>query len=58
MKAYEIAVAAPVPKPLTYGQPAGLDPEETIPPGMRVIVPLGRRKVTGYVLGPEEIEGV
>ncbi|HER63653.1 MAG TPA: hypothetical protein ENO11_06720, partial [Desulfobacteraceae bacterium] len=54
MKTYEVAVAAPVPKTLTYGQPRGLAPEAAISPGMRVLVPLGRRKVTGYVLGPGE----
>jgi primosomal protein N' (replication factor Y) len=54
MKTYEVAVAAPVPKTLTYGQPPGLGPEETVGPGMRVLVSLGRRKVTGYVLGPGE----
>ncbi|MCL7489023.1 MAG: primosomal protein N' [Desulfobulbaceae bacterium] len=54
MKTYEVAVAAPVPKTLTYGQPRGFDSEATVSPGMRVLVPLGRRRVTGYLLGPGE----
>lgn len=52
MKIYEVAVAAPVPKTLTYGQPKGLGSEETVKAGTRVLVPLGRRRVTGYVVGP------
>jgi primosomal protein N' (replication factor Y) len=50
MKTYEVAVAAPVPITLTYGQPLGLGPGETVRLGMRVLVSLGRRKVTGYVV--------
>lgn len=43
-----VAVAAPLFEPLTYKPPA----DGTIPPiGMRVLVPLGRRRVTGYVIG-------
>jgi primosomal protein N' (replication factor Y) (superfamily II helicase) len=44
----EVAVAAPVSTPLTY-----LPPEIDVKliPGMRVLVPLGRRLVTGYLLG-------
>ncbi|MBU0481643.1 MAG: primosomal protein N' [Proteobacteria bacterium] len=46
---FEIAVAAPIDKPLTYLVKDG----GTLPAvGCRVLVPLGRRKVTGYVLGP------
>ena len=52
MKTYEVAVAAPLPKTLTYGQPKEADPEGAVKAGMRVLVPLGRRKVTGYVIGP------
>ncbi|WP_457576508.1 replication restart helicase PriA [Desulfomarina sp.] len=57
----EVAVAAPLRGSLTYSCPAD---DETPDPGKdgsffigrRVLVPLGRRKVTGYVLsaGPEE----
>ncbi|MFP4476890.1 MAG: primosomal protein N' [Desulfatibacillaceae bacterium] len=48
----QIAVAAPVPRPLTYAVPESL--AGRCPPGARVLVPLGRRRVTGYVLGPGE----
>ena len=47
---YEIAVDAPLPGTLTYGQPK--DRDDPLAPGTVVLVPLGRRKVTGYVLGP------
>lgn len=44
----EVAVAAPIHQSLTYLVPPG----ETAPgAGCRVLVPLGRRQVTGYVLG-------
>jgi len=44
----EVAVAAPIHQSLTYLVPPG----ETMPrAGCRVLVPLGRRLVTGYVLG-------
>ncbi len=47
MKLYEVAVAAPLAGTLTYGQPTtGAE----APIGIRVLVPLGRRLVTGYVL--------
>jgi len=49
MRMYEIAVAAPLGQTLTYGQPE--DFAEPLLPGLRVLVPLGRRLVTGYVLG-------
>ncbi|NTV14303.1 MAG: primosomal protein N' [Desulfobulbaceae bacterium] len=45
----EVAVAAPIPQSLTYLVPPGEPPPKT---GCRVLVPLGRRQVTGYVLGP------
>lgn len=54
MKTYEVAVAAPLPRTLTYGHPQELSHDEFVIPGMRVLVPLGRRKVTGYVVGPGE----
>lgn len=44
----EVAVSAPIGRPLTY-----LPPKECnhpVVPGMRVLVPLGGRKTTGYVL--------
>lgn len=46
---YEIAVNAPLPGTLTYAQPS--DQDESLAPGSIVVVPLGRRHVTGYVLG-------
>ena len=43
-----VAVAAPLFEPLTYAPLKN----GTIPPiGVRVLVPLGRRRVTGYVIG-------
>ncbi len=42
----EVAVAAPLYHTLTYKAPAGILPR----PGCRVLVPLGRRLVTGYIL--------
>jgi len=44
----EVAVSAPVRQTLTYLPPK--DCQQTIVPGMRVLAPLGRRKVTGYIL--------
>ncbi|MCG2822169.1 MAG: hypothetical protein L6364_00600, partial [Desulfobulbaceae bacterium] len=43
----EVAVAAPLPQTLTYALPAG---GEIPVPGQRVLVPLGGRLLTGYVL--------
>ena len=46
---FEVAVTAPVNRPLTY-----LPPDECKHPivqGMRVLVPLGARKITGYIVG-------
>ncbi|GAB4346579.1 MAG: primosomal protein N' [Desulfobulbaceae bacterium] len=48
MKTCEVAVAAPVSSSLTYGVPEEWAGE--IEPGSMVLVPLGRRRVTGYVL--------
>lgn len=42
----EVAVAAPIFHTLTYKALAGTMPQ----PGCRVLVPLGRRQVTGYIL--------
>ena len=49
MNLYEVAVAAPLQDTLTYGQPTG--EEGVLPAGIRVLVPLGRQRVTGYLLG-------
>ncbi|MBU0485767.1 MAG: primosomal protein N' [Proteobacteria bacterium] len=44
----EVAVAAPITKTLTYLPPANCGIE--LLPGMRLLVPLGGRQVTGYLL--------
>ena len=49
MHCYEIAVVAPLPYTLTYGPPVDHEGRPSI--GLRVLVPLGSRLVTGYVLG-------
>ena len=46
----EVAVASPLMQTLTYAPPAYC-PEE-LKPGLRLLVPLGKRLVTGYLLGP------
>ncbi len=46
----EVAVPLPLAETFTYGVPAGL--AGTIHPGMRVIVPFGRRRLTAWALGP------
>ncbi|MCB2184540.1 MAG: primosomal protein N' [Desulfobulbaceae bacterium] len=52
----EVAVAAPVSGTLTYSSTAAIS---RLKPGIRILVPLGRRKVTGYLLGilPSEQTG-
>ncbi len=52
MPLYEVAVVAPLTGTLTYEQP--IEYEETLSPGLRVLVPLGNRLVTGYILGPSD----
>ena len=56
MRMYEVAVAAPLSKTLTYSGP--IDGDLNLLPGQRVLVPLGRRLVTGYILGPVQEEAV
>ena len=51
----DVAVALPLEKTYTYGVPASLALAAT--PGIRVLVPLGRRRVTGYVLGETAPDG-
>ncbi|WP_339133010.1 MAG: primosomal protein N' [Candidatus Electrothrix sp. GW3-4] len=48
MTLYEVAVAAPVFGSLTYAQPADLT--ISLPVGVRVLVPLRNRFITGYIL--------
>jgi primosomal protein N' (replication factor Y) len=51
-KYVEVAVSAPVSRPLTYLEPDGGN--EPLFPGLRVMVPLGGRKISGYVLATVE----
>lgn len=46
---YEVAVLAPISDSLTYLPP--ISREQAILPGCPVLVPLSRRRLTGYVLG-------
>ncbi len=58
MMRLEVAVAAPLPRSLTYLFNDEAEGESgAIPVGKRVLVPLGSRKLTGFVLGslPDEI---
>ncbi|MBN1930891.1 MAG: primosomal protein N' [Desulfobacterales bacterium] len=48
----EVAIALPVYKTFTYQVPKSLF--FLIFPGKRVLVPFGRRRVTGYIIGPSE----
>ncbi len=47
---WEVAVALPLPHPLTYRLPAALAAAAQV--GSLVRVPVGRRQVMGYLLGP------
>jgi len=46
----DVAVALPVYNTFTYRVPENL--QNVVSVGMRVLVPFGRRRVTGYVIGP------
>ena len=46
----EVALSVPQLRPLTYR--TGHELAERLTPGLRVLVPLGRRRVTGYVVQP------
>ncbi|MCI5164478.1 MAG: primosomal protein N', partial [Candidatus Electrothrix sp. AX5] len=48
MIVYEVAVAAPLFGSLTYGQP--VDTPTPLTTGIRVLVPLRNRSITGYIL--------
>lgn len=52
----EVAVALPVDGTFTYRVPSSTAGD--LPAGKRVLVPFGRRRVTGYVLGPADPEAV
>src|SRR6056297_288995 len=49
----EVAVPLPVYTSYTYAVPEALDP--LIAPGKRVLAEFGSRKVSGYILGPENV---
>ncbi len=49
---YSVAVAAPILQPLTYSQP--VEQEEPLTVGMPVLVYLGNRLLTGYILKQED----
>jgi primosomal protein N' (replication factor Y) len=49
---WEVAVALPLPHPLTYRLPAALADVASV--GSLVRVPVGRRQITGYLLGPTQ----
>ncbi|MEW6221272.1 MAG: primosomal protein N' [Thermodesulfobacteriota bacterium] len=53
MTGLEVAVAAPLAQTLTYLPPDDAGP--ALQPGLRLLVPLGRRQVTGYLLAPAEL---
>ncbi|MEA3427998.1 MAG: primosomal protein N', partial [Thermodesulfobacteriota bacterium] len=52
LKYIEVAVALPVYNTFTYRVPENLSFFASI--GKRVLVPFGRRRVTGYIIGPSE----
>jgi len=55
----EVSVTLPVFNTYTYAVPEGL--KEVISPGKRVLIPFGKRKITGYVLGSaknSDIKGI
>ena len=52
MQLYEVAVAAPLQDSLAYSAPR--ESTCSLAAGIRVLVPLGNRLVTGYLLGPAE----
>ena len=56
----EVAVAAPLLHSLTYSlaEPAGIDPAGMDWVGRRVLVPLGRRSLTGYILSVQPVAEV
>ncbi len=54
MNFYEVAVAFPIFGTLTYSQPT--DTIDFLPNGIRILVPLGNRLVTGYLLAPSVVD--
>ena len=53
---WKVAVEAPLPAALTYRMPAELLADPRIKRGQSVTVPLGKRKVSGLLLGPSKEE--
>ena len=51
MKFAEIAIPLPIYQTYTYEVPSEL--ESSIRPGYRVVIPLGKRKITGYVIATQ-----
>ncbi len=51
----EVAIALPVFKTYTYEVPEHV--QELVSSAKRVLVPFGRRKVTGYIIGPSDYTG-
>lgn len=54
---WSVAVEAPLPNPLTYEIPEELRSDPGLRRGQSVLVPLGRRKVAGLLLGPGKEAG-
>lgn len=52
----EVAVSLPLFQTYTYSVPEAL--REAVAPGKRVLVPFGNRRITGYVLGEADADGV
>ena len=48
----EVAVGLPVRQTFAYEVPEGM--QSTAVPGRRVVVPFGRRFLTGFVIGPAQ----
>jgi primosomal protein N' (replication factor Y) (superfamily II helicase) len=54
---WKVAVEAPLPSALTYRLPENFRQDSRICRGQGVIVPLGKRRVNGILLGPSSDEG-
>jgi len=50
-----VAIALPVPKAYTYGVPEHF--QNACSPGVRVLIPFGKKRVTGYILSGQETCG-
>jgi primosomal protein N' (replication factor Y) len=54
---WKVAVEAPLPTSLTYRAPEDMRSDSALARGHSVIVPLGKRKVSGVLLGPGKDDG-